>query len=272
MSGLTGRRVLVVGGSAGIGRAVVVAGAAAGAELVVVGRDRAKLDEVHRTTGAAPISADVSDPEQCRELVAESVRRLGGLDVVVISSALSSLALLDDESPQRWTDVLATNVVGPSVITSAALEHLSESGLIIYLSSTSSRADNGTHAGLGAYAASKAALNRTVDGWRAEHPDRRFVCMRVGDTGGTDVARNFDPEAAASLFGRWLVAGLVAETVMDPGELGSMIVGVAATLLDHPGLTVPDLEVRPVGGAMKPDGLGGLLEDVQLAAKSEGGA
>ena len=67
-----------------------------------------------------------------------------------------------------------------------------------------------SHHGLGAYAASKAALNRSIQAWRTERPDRRFVCMKIGDTGRTDVARDFDLERAQELFAKRLRAGLVS--------------------------------------------------------------
>ena len=64
---LSGKRILVVGGSAGIGRGAALAAAEAGAGITVVGRSAEKLAEVVTSAGTGTaISADVTDPERCR--------------------------------------------------------------------------------------------------------------------------------------------------------------------------------------------------------------
>jgi len=262
---LVGRRLLVLGGSAGIGRGIVLAAARAGASVAVVGRDESKLSEVVAAAGnVLPIRADLREPDLCRDVVEKAVKSLGGLDAVIVSSAKSSLAALAEEPVEQWLDLMTTNVIAPTLVTRAALEHLSEEGVLLYLSSTSSTVDGGSHHGLGAYAASKAALNRSIQAWRTERPDRRFVCMKIGDTGGTDVARDFDLERAQELFAKWLRAGLVSGAVMDPNDLGQTIVEVAALLLDHPAITFPELMITPVGTVMAPDQIEELMASVSM--------
>ena len=78
-AGLGGKRILVVGGSAGIGRGIVIAAASSGASVVAVGRDAAKLSELSRLRpGVLTIQADVRDAHRCHDLVTEAVGRLGG--------------------------------------------------------------------------------------------------------------------------------------------------------------------------------------------------
>ena len=131
---------------------------------------------------------------------------MGGLDALVFSTAMSPLAPLEEIDAQTWQDVIATNAIAPALVAQAAVDHLSDDGVIIFISSISTA---GGYDGLAAYQASKAALDRTVRSWRSERPDRRFVCMAVGDTMGTEFARDFDLEKAAALFPKWLASNVI---------------------------------------------------------------
>ncbi len=183
---LAGQRLLVVGGSSGIGRSTAIAAANAGADITVVGRSEDKLKEVVTTAGKGTgIAADVRDPERCSGIVGEAVDAMGGIDALVFSTAVSPLAPLDEVSADTWQDVITTNAIAPALVAQAALDHIPENGPIIFLSSITV---GGGHHGLASYGASKAALDRTVRSWRMERPDKRFVCMAVGDTLGTDFA------------------------------------------------------------------------------------
>ena len=113
---LAGQRLLVVGGSSGIGRSTALAAAAAGAEIVVVGRSEDKLKEVVTTAGKGTgIAADVRDPERCFGIVAEAVDAMGGIDALVFSTAVSPLAPLDEATADTWHDVITTNAIAPAL-------------------------------------------------------------------------------------------------------------------------------------------------------------
>jgi NAD(P)-dependent dehydrogenase (short-subunit alcohol dehydrogenase family) len=257
---LAGKRLLVVGGSAGIGRSTALAAAAAGAEITVVGRSDDKLKEVVTTAGKGTgIAADVRDPQRCADLVGEAVDAMGGLDALVFSTAVSPLAPLDEVTADTWQDVITTNAIAPALVAQAALDELSDDGVIIFLSSITV---GGGHHGLASYAASKAALDRTVKSWRMERPDKRFVCLAVGDTLGTDFARDFDVEKAGALFPKWLAAGVIYQQQMESDDLGRAIAELVAMLLAHPGLTVPEMTIVPPGPMMSADGLATMMENV----------
>ena len=118
----------------------------------------------------------------------------------------------------------------------------------------------GGYFGLGPYQASKAALDRTVQSWRGEHPERRFVRMAVGDTEDTDFARDFDMERAAALMPRWVEAAVIYKNRMRSADLGRTIAEFVAMLLAHPDLTIPELTIVPAGGMLTMSDVQELME------------
>ncbi|HEY3669604.1 MAG TPA: SDR family oxidoreductase [Acidimicrobiia bacterium] len=242
---LTGRRVLVVGGSGGIGRASALSAAAAGAEITVVGRSPEKLAEVIATAGhGTAISADVREPSRCVSMVNEAVEAMGAFDVVLFATGITHLLPVGRVDPQTLQDIFAVNSVAPALVADAAVHHLTETGVMLFLSSMSAGTN---YQGLGPYAASKAALERIVRAFQFEHPEHRFMCIAVGDTSGTDIARTYDVELTADLLPRWLASAVMYERQMEVADLGEMLVELTAMLLAHPGISVPEIAMVPPG-------------------------
>jgi NAD(P)-dependent dehydrogenase (short-subunit alcohol dehydrogenase family) len=194
---MMGRRAVVVGASAGIGRAVGLRLAAQGAQVVFHGRRLDKLDEaVKQAGGGHAVAADLSEAGGCESLVATAADRLGGIDLLVHSASVSRLSLARDTPADEWARVYATNVIAPSMVVRAALPHFSVGALSVFISSESVGA---RYHGLIPYGSSKAALEEVVRGLRLEHPELRVGCIRVGQTLPTDFARDFSPALAADL-------------------------------------------------------------------------
>lgn len=156
-------RVLVTGGSRGIGRATATHLAATGADAVAINyheSETAAADTAaaveERGAEAVTIQADVSDSGQADDLVAEAVDALGGLDAVVNNAGIvrpDRATGIDDE---QWQAVLGVNLDGAFYVTRAALPHLQASaGDVVFLSSIGGTAGT-VDAG---YAASKAGLH-----------------------------------------------------------------------------------------------------------------
>ena len=100
--------------------------------------------------------------------------------------------------------------------TAAAIPHLTKSaGTAVYLSSVSASLTP-PWPGLGAYAVSKAALDKLVEAWRAEHPALGFTRVVVGDCAGgegdsmTGFADGWDPELAAQVCPIWAARNYLA--------------------------------------------------------------
>jgi NAD(P)-dependent dehydrogenase (short-subunit alcohol dehydrogenase family) len=214
---LAGRRVLVLGASAGIGRVVGQRLCAAGAHVAFAARRKDVCEEAAQESGGTAVGllCDVTDEEQCRQVVDDAVAQLGGLDDVVYSTGAISLVALDVADADWWRRTFETNVMGAALITKYALPHLKAGpGSIVYLTSISSV--GAVWPGIGVYTATKAALNRMVETWRVEHPEVGFVRIFVGPTDKAGTGTNFDMSAVDQMA-RWADLG-VASGAMDQPE------------------------------------------------------
>jgi len=160
------RVALITGCSSGIGLAIATEAARAGNVVYAGVRDPASVAGLASTSGIVPVSLDVTSAAD-REAAVERVRReQGRLDVLVNNAgqALGGfLEQLEEDEVRRLFDV---NVFGAWAMTRVALPHLrSARGLVVLMSSMSGRS---ALPGLGAYAASKFALEALGEAWRHE--------------------------------------------------------------------------------------------------------
>lgn len=145
MKGLVGKRVLVTGGTSGIGQAMAVRFAAEGA-LVAINyrRDEASAAETNalvqvaleecvatiRGCGARHmlVQADVSQPDQVARMVAETVAGLGGLDILINNAGIAVGAASHEMTLEQFDRVIAVNLRGAFVCAQAAIRHWLEAG------------------------------------------------------------------------------------------------------------------------------------------------
>ena len=108
------RRVLISGGSRGIGRACVEAFARNGDLVAFIYRSReTAAAEVAKATGAVAIQADISDPDEARRALSEAEAALGGpMDVLINNAAVSWIGQMQDMTDSEWRAVLDTNLSG----------------------------------------------------------------------------------------------------------------------------------------------------------------
>ena len=106
------KRILVTGGSRGIGAAIVRAFSKAGNRVAFLYRkDQTAAARVAAETGAAPLCCDVSDPEAVRAAYAAAVAQLGGAPEVLINNAgIAQSTLSRDVSDSDWARMLNTNL------------------------------------------------------------------------------------------------------------------------------------------------------------------
>ena len=123
--GLTGARALVTGSSAGIGLALARGLAEAGAEVVVNGRDPAKVERVAATLQDEGLKAhacafDVTDIAAVRAGVASIESSLGPLDILINNAGIQRRGPLEDYPEETWRELMGANLdsvfyVGQSV-------------------------------------------------------------------------------------------------------------------------------------------------------------
>jgi 3-oxoacyl-[acyl-carrier protein] reductase len=130
---ITGRSVLVTGGTKGIGKGIAGVFASAGANVVITGRDDASGEQAVRdlSTFAGTVSfakGDVSTSADCERVVAAAVERNGGLDVLCANAGVFPQARLADMTEQDIDEIFAVNVKGSMLSVRAALPALERSG------------------------------------------------------------------------------------------------------------------------------------------------
>ena len=243
-------RTVVVGASSGLGRSIGVGLAQRGAHVAMLARRLPRLEAAACEAGppTLAIECDVTDERSCRSAIEDAAAGLGGIDALVYAPAIGPLARLVDTDAETWRRVFDTNVTGAARITAAAVPHLTmTAGTAAFLSSVSASL-TAPWPGLGAYIVSKAALDKLVEAWRAEHPGIGFTRLVVGDCAGgegdsrTEFNQDWDGELAAELAPGWVTRGYISGTLIEVDELVSV---VDAVLRGGASLSMPSLTVAP---------------------------
>lgn len=198
---LTGKVVLVTGGSRGLGKEMVMACARAGADVVIASRNletcRLVAKEVEETTGrhALAYGVHVGRWDQLDGLVEAAYERFGKVDVLINNAGMSPLyEELTDVTEQLFDSVVNLNFKGPFRLAALIGERMVAAGRgsIINVSSSGSIRSSKT---IIPYAGAKAALNSMTDGMaQAFGPGVRVNTLMSG-TMFTDVSKAWDMES-----------------------------------------------------------------------------
>lgn len=130
---ITGRSVLVTGGTRGIGKGIARVFARAGAHVVITGRNaelgETAVSDLAGLDGTVTFArGDVTQKADCDRVIAEAVERNGGLDVLCANAGIFPMARLTDLTAAEIDEIFATNVKGCMLSVQAALPALKASG------------------------------------------------------------------------------------------------------------------------------------------------
>ncbi len=182
---VAGKRVLVTGGSAGIGKAIAHRLAQAGAKTLIVARDPEKLELAREEFSLEGLevetySADISEPEQCAAFVEKVLSEHGGIDILVNNAGRSIRRAIENsyDRPHDLERTMRLNYLAAVQIAMGLLPGMSErrSGHIVNISTIGVLT---TAPRFSAYVASKAALEAWTDCAASEFLDRGVAFTNV---------------------------------------------------------------------------------------------
>ena len=183
---LNNKRILISGGTSGLGRALALELAARGARVVILARTESKIQELTKLNPKiSGIQGDVANKKSFYPIAGELNTRLGGLDILINCASYlgqTPLRLLADTDCQDFELVLQTNLLGPFRLTKALLPTmlLQEQGVVVNISSD---AAINAYANWGAYSVSKAALDHLSQIFEVELSRQgvHFLAIDPGD-------------------------------------------------------------------------------------------
>lgn len=168
---IKGSKVLLTGGSSGIGLATARALVNKGANLIITGRNKEKLVKVSQELNCKYLLMDASNLSEIEGQVKEAIDILGGIDVLINNAGIGTFALVEDINLEAFLEVYNTNVFGLALISKEVIKHFKKQnkGNIINIGSTA--ATKGFAHGT-VYASSKFAVRGMTECW--QHELRKF--------------------------------------------------------------------------------------------------
>jgi short-subunit dehydrogenase len=164
--------VIITGASSGIGKALAIEFAGRGAKVVIASRHFPKLEELNdqlvlKGAESLPIVADVSSETDCRNLITETIKRFGKIDILINNAGISMRALFNDCDLDVIKRLMDVNFWGTVYCTKYALPYLLESkGSVVGVISIAGYIGLPGRTG---YSASKFAIRGFLDTLRVEN-------------------------------------------------------------------------------------------------------
>lgn len=206
-----GLKVIITGGSSGIGRATASLLIARGAAVVVL-----DLAPDHTPEGATGLRCDVGDDQSVRAAVVAAIEHLGGLDVLVNNAGIGAQGTVADNDDAEWHAVYDVNVLGIVRTTRAALPALRRSNRAAIVNTCSVAASAGLP-NRALYSATKGAVRSLTLAMAADHVREgiRVNCVNPGTVDTPWVGRLLDsavdPDAERAALGSRQPTGRLVE-------------------------------------------------------------
>jgi len=225
---LDGRVAIVTGASSGLGVAFARALAEAGADVALGARRVDRLQETKRLVEGAgrraiTVATDVSQPEDCRRLVEETVEQLGRVDILVNNAGIGTAVPAPRETPEQFREVIDVNLNGCYWMAQACGRVMEPGSSIINVSSVLAI----TTAGLpqAAYSASKAGLMGLTRDLACQWTGRKGIRVNALAPGyfASEMTAQFPPGYLEAQQQR-----IPAGRTGDPRELAATLVFLAS--------------------------------------------
>ena len=189
MENVSGKKVLITGGSSGIGKATAKMLIQHGAIVSITGRDKEKLENVASEINAIPIHLDVSKYNSIAVKVLDAFHSMKGIDVLINNAGIGEFARLEDVKISQFEKIFSTNVFGLTMLTQEVAKFFKtqQHGSIINIGSSAATA--GFPSG-SVYCASKFALRGLTECWRHELRRENIRVMLINPSEVTTAFNN----------------------------------------------------------------------------------
>lgn len=215
---LQGRKILITGGSQGIGLQIAKRFVAEGAEVLIVGRDARKLKDAAQNIGCKYVAFDLTNIAELPNLIQKTVELLGGLDGLVNNAGVCNIdnGFLN-VTEQSYDEQFVLNVKSPFFLTQAFVHHCEknnvQSASILFVTS-----ERGLYPDDAPYGMTKAAIGNIVAGVARRFASKGIHCNAIAPGVTADVAKK--PE----LYDDAYLKGAVGKRYILPEELAEMAV------------------------------------------------
>tara|TARA_B100001173_G_C15946001_1_gene529233 strand:- start:474 stop:1181 length:708 start_codon:yes stop_codon:yes gene_type:complete len=228
MEKLSNLKVLITGGSSGIGKATAKLLVQNGALVAITGRDKKKLEDVASEINAIPIHLDVSNYNSISGKTLDAFHSMGGMDVLINNAGIGEFAKLEEVKIAHFENVFATNVFGLTMLTQEVTKFFKtqQHGTIINIGSTA--ATGGFPSG-SVYCSSKFALKGLTECWRHELRRDNIRVMLINPSEVTTAFNNSEREERKE-----------EKNKLSPNEIAHAI--ISAIKMDDRGF-IPELNI-----------------------------
>lgn len=235
---ISGKSILITGGTTGIGRATALLLADCGANIMIFGRHQHEVDATlqalragGRTTGIYGISADVAKPGDIDRVFEQVDQQLGTLDILINNAALG-YGSITEGTYEDWQYILSTNLMGYLACSRYAIDRMKDSsGHIVNIGSMSADVREETSS---LYVATKSAIQGFSESLRKEVNSRGIKITLIEPGAVVTDMQELSPQEE--------VQNVEALEMMTPLDIA---VAVLYCLSQPKRCDVVDLKIRP---------------------------